>query len=260
VTTPYGDGFAQRYDLFHRDKPYAAEIAFLDRRFGELDVARSGRVLELACGTGGHAIGLARLGYALTATDRSAAMLELARAKARVENVEIAFAQSDMREPPPSAERYDAVICLFDSIGYVQTDAAVCAVIDAVGRPLRDGGLLVLEYWHAPAMLNGFDPLRVRRFQDGDATVLRISETELEPERSLAHVTYNVYELAAGGTYAHLEERHTNRYFEIGEMARMVEDRGFQALAVHDGYNDAAADDATWHVLAFWRKHAEAAA
>ena len=258
MTAPYAARYADLYDLFYADKPYADEVGFLHELFGEHGVTADGRVLELACGTGEHAVRLADLGYWVTATDGSAAMVDLARAKAVRRGARLDFAVADMRCPPQPQSPFDAAICLFDSIGYVQTDEAVAAVVRAVGERLRAGGLFVFEFWHARAMVNGFDPVRVRRFQRDGSLVLRISETELEPARSLAHVTYNVYDLRADGRYHHIAERHTNRYFTVAELEPVARAAGFAPVAAYDGFTCAPVTNSSWHVVAVWRKRAGA--
>jgi SAM-dependent methyltransferase len=254
MAVPYALRYAELYDLFYRDKPYQREAEFIDRWLGDHGVARSARILELACGTGEHAIRLAKFGYAVTATDRSPAMIELARRKSKRQNVTVQFGQRDMRKLPIPDVPFEASLCLFDSIGYVKTDPSIGAVLDGVHRSLRPGGIFLVEFWHAPAMMNTFDPVRVRRFRQGETTFLRVSETELQPRRSLARVTYNIYELRRDLTYDHVRELHTNRYFTVPEMERLARDHGFTPLATYDGFRRRAVSDKTWHVLAIWRK------
>ena len=255
MTAPFAEYYAELYDLLYRQKPYEQEASFLHEQLRHHGVASGARLLELACGTGEHAIRLAKLGYAVTATDYSAAMVERARKKSERQKIPICFERRDMRELPVPDLPFDAAFCLFDSIGYLQTDAAIAAALDGVCRSLRPGGVFIVEFWHAPAMLNGFDPVRVRRFRDGEATILRISETELERERALAHVTYNIYELRADSTYRHVTERHSSRYFTVVEMERLARQHGFTPAAAYDGFRpDSTVSDATWHVVALWKK------
>ena len=72
-------------------------------------------------------------------------------------------------------KRFDAVICLFDAIGYVQTNAKISDVFHGVHKHLRPNGLFIFEFWHAAAMLRHYDPIRVRRWPTDDGLVLRIS-------------------------------------------------------------------------------------
>src|SRR5436190_7813524 len=63
------------------------------------------RVLDLACGTGEAALVFAAAGCDAVGLDRSAAMLEIARGKARGAGYDITFIQADMRELPTEDER-----------------------------------------------------------------------------------------------------------------------------------------------------------
>ena len=66
---------------------------------GILDLAgiEDGRVLDLACGPGRHAITLAKRGFRVTGVDLSTALLQKARDRARAAQVEIEWVQQDMR-------------------------------------------------------------------------------------------------------------------------------------------------------------------
>jgi SAM-dependent methyltransferase len=252
----YGARYAPLYDLFYSDKPYDKEVTFVARQLSDHGVGHGARILELACGTGGHAIRLAKRGYDVIATDYSDAMIAEACRKARSQRVIVKFEQRDMRKLPVPVRPFDAALCLFDSIGYARTDAGTVAAIRGVHRSLRPGGLFLLEFWHAPAMLSGFDPVRVRRFRRGTKTFLRISETQLEGKRSLARVSYNVYELRKNGTYNHNHEVHLNRYFTVSEMERFAKASGFKPLAAYDGFRSGKVTEETWHVVSVWQKRA----
>lgn len=255
TSPPYADRYAELYDIFYQAKPYEQEAKFVHECLGRHGVATGGRLLELACGTGKHAVQFAKHGYAVTATDYSPGMIEIARERARREKVEISFEQRDMRKLEAPDRPFDAAVCLFDAIGYVQTMSAVGEVFRGVRASLRQGGLFVAEFWHAPAVMSGFDPVRVRRFGTDGAMILRISETELDREKSLARVTYSIYELRDDATYRHTSECHATRYFTVAELDAQARQHGFIPLAAHDGFQDeTAVSDQTWHVLAVWQK------
>ena len=61
---------------------------------------KSGRVLELGCGTGTNAIHLAKLGFEVTAVDLSKVALERAREKAAQAKVAINFVEADVTAMP----------------------------------------------------------------------------------------------------------------------------------------------------------------
>jgi SAM-dependent methyltransferase len=245
---------AELYDLFYEEKPYAVEAAFVDACLRR-HASRPGRqLLELACGTGSHAFELERLGYEIVATDSSEDMLDRAREKAAERASAVDFRYGDMRalEMP---ERFDAAMCLFDSIGYVRSNQALRATLGGVHRHLREGGLFVLEFWHAAAMLVHFEPVRVRKWSRGENEVVRVSRTRLDVPNQLAHVSYTIEETDDSGLHNVLHEDQVNRYFLVQEMAGWLVGAGFEPLAWHAGFTDAAEIGAdTWHVLAVARR------
>ncbi len=252
---PYRTRFADLYDVFYADKAYDDEAAFVHRCLQQYGSGTARRILEMACGTGSHALALERLGYEVIATDGSDDMLAAARRKAAEVSSTVDFRCQDMRTLDVTERPFDAAVCLFDSIGYVATNEGLVQVLDGVFRHLRPGGLFVFEFWHAAAMLSRHEALRMRRWQVPEGEILRLSETTLDCARQLGCVTYNVYELRHDGTYAHCTETHVNRYFLVQEMAGWLMAARFVPLQWFAGFTpDERITDEVWHVVAVARR------
>ena len=91
----FAPGYANWYDTLYQDKDYAGECDFLESLFAHRGVPGKS-ILDLGCGTGNHAVLLAQRGYKVTAVDRSAAMLQTARAKADQTGVTVDFQQQEI--------------------------------------------------------------------------------------------------------------------------------------------------------------------
>jgi SAM-dependent methyltransferase len=251
--THYLGLFAKFYDLFYAAKPYAQEAAFVAECLETHGGGR--RILELACGTGGHAFALEKLGYDVSATDYSVDMLALAEEKKSRLGSKVRFFTADMRALDIRGEPFDAVISLFDSIGYVLTNDALLDTLRGVNRQLRPGGLFLFEFWHGPAMLRHYDPVRVRQWPLPGGKVQRISETTVDVGRQISTVRYQIYHLNDDGTYRAFAESHSNRFFSVPEMAGWLGQTGFTPLCWHAGFApDTTITDNTWHVLGVARK------
>ncbi len=81
MTTELFDRIAGYYDLLHEDVDYAGECRLLERVCARFLSRPPASVLDLGCGTGSHALLLAKRGHQVTGIDASPGMLRVARAK-----------------------------------------------------------------------------------------------------------------------------------------------------------------------------------
>jgi SAM-dependent methyltransferase len=102
------DGHAPRYNDNCFTKNTLAEVDFLIERLG---LAPGMTVLDVGCGTGRHAVELARRGLAVTGIDISAGMLAEAQKAAEAAGVGVTWRRADATAFTADRQ-YDAAICL----------------------------------------------------------------------------------------------------------------------------------------------------
>lgn len=133
---------------------------------------RTGKALDVGCGTGRVSIRLAELGFAVDALDVEEKVIDIARRVASSRNLDIHFAVSDfVREGntlPDST--YDAVVCteVLEHIADWQP------VVRTMCRVLKPGGTLTITVPHNPRLYSVIDEHvgHFRRFLPGDITAL----------------------------------------------------------------------------------------
>jgi SAM-dependent methyltransferase len=141
----------------HRDQEEAEQGVEALCRSGLLP-APPARVLDLGCGSGRHARGLAARGFETLGVDLSAASLARAAAQPRSG---LTFLRGDMRQLPAllaGSPPFDAVIQWFTSFGFFEHPADQSAVLEGVRAALRPQGLYVLDYLNLPQVLNTLQP------------------------------------------------------------------------------------------------------
>jgi ubiquinone/menaquinone biosynthesis C-methylase UbiE len=249
----YDTDFASLYDVFYGDKPYDEEASFIHGLLREHGVQPPGRLLDVACGTGQHAVRFANAGWTVVGVDRSAAML--AGARARAGGGDVRFEQQDMTTLNLGGEPFDVATCLFDSIGYAITNERVAATLNGIRRLLRPDGLFVVEFWHAAAMLTSYDPRRERTWNIENGAIRRVSQTALDVTRQVARVDYIVERLDGNGTIVGTAtELHENRFFLTQEMGLFLSEAGFEVVDWYGGFDrEKPIDQSTWHLLALAR-------
>lgn len=99
----------------------------------------SGKVLDLACGTGEVTTRLCELGFDVTGLDLSEKMLSYAR-----EKCDARFLQGDMTDFSFN-ENFSAVICTLDSINHLESIEKVKKAFGCVYKCLKDGGLFIFD-------------------------------------------------------------------------------------------------------------------
>jgi SAM-dependent methyltransferase len=229
---------ARYYDLIYADKPYGGEARFVHGLLG----GAPGRLLDVACGSGRHATEFAKLGWDVTGVDYSPDLL----ARAREAGIDVH--EQDMRALDVPGAPFDAVTCLFDSIGYPQDNDGIVAALAGMGR---HGGHVAVEFLHAPALLSSADPVRVRRWPlDDGGELLRVSETEIDAAAMTMHVSYDVVELRADGGFARERERQSNRFFAVEEMRALMQLAGLRVDRFVPAYQDGEIGPDTFHVIA----------
>jgi SAM-dependent methyltransferase len=98
-------------------------------------------VLDLSCGIGTQALGLAKLGYEVTASDLSPEEVERGKAEAERRGLKIGFSVADMRDAfGHHAREFDVVISCDNSVPHLLTDEHILSALCQFFRCTRQGG------------------------------------------------------------------------------------------------------------------------
>ena len=145
-----------------------------------------------------------------------------------------------------TADPFDVVTCLFDSIGYAQENDRVVAALRSLGRHARRGrddrGGVPARAGDRPR--RGPEARAVFALADG-RDLTRVSETTLDVERMVMRVRY---ELAVEDEQA--SETQANRMFSVPEMRLLAEAAGLEVREHVAAYGDGDRSSLdTYHVL-----------
>ncbi|MCK9604184.1 MAG: class I SAM-dependent methyltransferase [Candidatus Omnitrophica bacterium] len=223
--------YSKVYDILYKDKDYDSECAFLRRIFKKYSRRPVNDVLDVACGTGNHILPLAKCGFSISAQDISCYMLKIAKYKAGKAKLNIKFSSGsrpmqDFRHD----KKFDAVIAMFASVGYVTNHQDLKRAFVNIRNCLREGGVFTFDFWNKDAVKKYFLPHKEKVFIDGDSKVCRVSDTVLDNRNSLAKIKYLCTYFEGGKKKKAINELHRMKYYTQGELSQILEDSGFKVL------------------------------
>jgi SAM-dependent methyltransferase len=145
-------------DFYDRLAPFHHLIfadweASIERQAGALDAiirSRLGRdtctVLDVACGIGTQSLGLARLGYVVTASDLSPAAVMRCAREAQSRGLSLSTSIADMRRVFEHYNRtFDAVIACDNSVPHLLTDGEILTAFSEFFKCTAPGGLCLIS-------------------------------------------------------------------------------------------------------------------
>jgi SAM-dependent methyltransferase len=243
------DAYAAYYDLLYGGKDYAAETEYVH----SLLPPDTTSVLELGCGTGGHAVELARRGLRVEGVDLSPAMVERARHRRAVlpEAVaaRLAFAEGDARAVRVE-KAFDAVLALFHVMSYQTGDVDLDAVFRTARIHLRHGGVFVFDFWHGPGVVADGPREVSRTVRDERFEVRRHTLPTVVADAHRVDVRFDIVVQAHDGTPAQRwHEVHPMRYLFVPELDALARAAGFQPAFVHAWLSREPPDARHWYAV-----------
>jgi SAM-dependent methyltransferase len=250
------DLYAAYYDLLYGDKDYSAEAAHV----AALLPAGTARVLELGCGTGAHAVALARLGLVIDGVDLSPAMVERAlarRARLPAElQARLGFTAGDARSHR-AGRTFDAVISLFHVMSYQTANEDLLAALATARAHLAPGGHFVFDFWYGPAVLSDRPRQVVKTVADERIEVRRETTPTLHPNHNRVDVRFDVLITARAPSGSapgagdpatqRVQEVHPMRYLFLPEIDLLAAQTGFRRVAARAWLREDAPDDRSWY-------------
>jgi len=138
------------YHLLYKDRNYEEAADFIDRLISYLDLPKDTKVLDVACGSGRHALQFSRSGFQTTGIDLSANSIKEAKTYSS-ENLK--FAVADMRDFELQG-RFELVTNLFTSFGYFSDLEDNLKVLQCISKHLSEEGIFVLDFMNTERIVS----------------------------------------------------------------------------------------------------------
>jgi SAM-dependent methyltransferase len=218
--------YAPWYDLLYEDKDYSSEVDFVERRLHDHGIA-SGKLLDLGCGTGLHAIEFARRGWTVAGIDLSHEMIARAKTRAAATGLSIPFRQGDACVSGQE-HGFDAVVSLFHVASYQPDRERLEALFSTAHAALKPGGLFLFDYWYGGAVLAQGVETRVKVIERKPLRLTRIAQSDHDERNATVLVNYTLFcEDMDRSTIRRVDETHRMRYWFPFEIEASLRAGGF---------------------------------
>ena len=175
---------ARVYDLLYSFKDYEAEALDLTTLVRERNPGAAS-LLDVACGTGKHLELLRATFPDVAGVDLDDGLLAVAHERLP----DVPLTRGDMRTFD-LGRTFDAVTCLFSSVGYLCDDEELAAAIGRMAAHLSPGGVLVVDGWIRPdAWWPGTNVQGLAETSDGVAAA-RVARTWRDGDRTILDMRY----------------------------------------------------------------------
>jgi SAM-dependent methyltransferase len=210
--------FAKYYDLFYLGKDYEREAKILKNTIAKLVRKKSGTLLDVGCGTGEHLKYLSS-DFDCTGLDINRRMIEIAKSK--VPDAEFKVANMiDFR----FRSRFDVIICLFSSIGYVKSFYNLVETLENFFRHLNDTGLVIVEPW---VFKKDFKKghISLDTIEDDKLKFVRMARSRISGSTWLIYMHYLV---GKNGEIKHFSEVHKMLALDYQDYVEAFKPSGFK--------------------------------
>lgn len=120
----------------------AKEVDFMLQYF---QLQPGSKVLDIMCGYGRHAIGLAEKGVSVTAVDNLGEYISEIQDKAAQNKLDIKAFKADVINFK-SGEQFDLAICMGNSLNFFPAEDTL-ALLQSISAQLKEGGYLLINSW-----------------------------------------------------------------------------------------------------------------
>ncbi|NLV74568.1 MAG: class I SAM-dependent methyltransferase [Chloroflexi bacterium] len=238
---PIYQDYAHVYDRSGQLRFSMRMLRYLDELLERFAVPGT-RMIDLACGTGTVAIGMALHGFTVEGIDGSAEMLAEAALKTPA-GTAICWSQQDMRTF--SAQPAHLLTCLYDSLNYILTNDELLAVFRRVRAALEPHGLFIFDMNTPWVLANHWDDATLVLDTPDLTTIL---QSVYDPHQQRAGVTVTCFE-RQGELYRKIQENHQEQAYPLEQISDNLVRCGFQIEALYECFTFDPADDSTQRAL-----------
>jgi ubiquinone/menaquinone biosynthesis C-methylase UbiE len=222
------DNFVQYYDLLYPWKDYETEVEKIKKLVSEYKESEGNKLLEIACGTGGHTQYLQDY-FKTLATDINVKSFDVACNKAKNVN----FKEVDMMNMDLD-EKFDVIVCLSGSVALVKEYKNLRKTIENFSHYLKKGGIVIIEpFFNKEELMDIAESPGLTTYKYDQIEIIRAIDYEFQDNFCITNRHYLIAERRKKIKY--FFERIDMGLFESKEFIQSMKDFGLQPYFLKDG-------------------------
>jgi len=242
---------AKYYDLIELEEytpKYQNEL--LSKFFKEKGVKT---ILDITCGTGAQTIYLKQQGFEITGNDISTYMLDIAKEKAKQQNLTIPFLNLDMRKD--TIGKYDAVISQCNSIGHLNKKDFNKALANIYNN-LNNKGYFIFDIYNFNKYCKG---TMTKKFIDTcikkeDYKIVRIAKNKFNCKKQLLKLRQHIY--IQEKRELHVFKNNWNmQIYNASQLNTLLQKNGFKIVNLYNRHGGEFDDKESWFILTIAQKN-----
>lgn len=243
--------YAQYYDLLNQQKDYKQEVDYITSLIDEY-APSANNLLDLGCGTGLHAIYLAKKGYCVSGVDQSQDMINVAMGRLKslpssFSNL-VDFCIGDIRTHS-TIKSIDVILSLFHVISYQITNNDIIKSFSTVSKHLKSGGIFIFDCWYGPGVLSDKPYNRNKKFENDELIIDRKSTPKTYPERNQVDVHFDIkITNKQTGNSENIQETHKMRYLFNPEIEHFLKMNDLKLIHSEEWISGNKPDFNSWYV------------
>lgn len=161
IIQDFYNNLASQYDklFFDWESATKEQATILNKLFTDNGFDKTANILDCACGIGTQAIGLALLGYNITASDISEGEITQAKVRAEKATVKINFTNADFRCLSNTfSDQFDIIIAMDNALPHMLSATELEKAINSIVNQINNNGIFIASIRDYDALLKDKPP------------------------------------------------------------------------------------------------------
>ncbi len=244
--TVFGKNYSKYYNLLYKDKDYKGEIEYIHEKLINKNLGRGSfkNILDIGCGTGRHLKYFKNMGFDVGGIDLSENMIGKAKKHLAQEQDLICSGASDFK----FSHQFDVIVSLFHVMSYQTKNEDLEGVFKNVASHLKEKGLFIFDFWYGPAVLSDPPQVRIKRLEDSEVNITRLTEPVLRENENIVNVNFEVLVKDKKTDKVDIiNETHKMRYLFLPEIKQLCDSNNLKLIKSYQWMSEESLSKESWY-------------